>query len=672
MDADVDINADVDHPELHLALDTGQQYLKAAYLFLYDKRPQTRHQQSGSLMKRRSIVFYNHQIRMRSRVLYALDEACQPPALRPVYGQDLKRILQNHPDLEEDVIEFFKPLVFGEDIPENAWTKEQIDKVKGKCRDLRSSQGAPDPLREFGPFNVLVDLLRYLYQTSIIFISRESESPNLGLPRNVKDFQDWDAGDFRIRVALPVPAGTTTEKARLYREAAEAAGIPNPYPVSEAAAALAFHVATTQKPSLHRTLAIVDIGASTADVEVDTVTRSSPLELAQVVKSVTAWCGGRFLNTACRTYLLERWQKYQAIILEALSDYESTEMTWERLGIAIETGFEKVKEEFDGSQNGTLDIPGLPQISAAGIFKRGVLTLTVDELRQLYEGQLQQLYTLLDPIIQDFGPCEVNEGSIHELVLAGGGSNSKYLQNQLTARYEKNGLQVKTSSSEQLLDNTVAQGALLLLGEDNIIKSRIIRDGYFVVQHEEPSPGQEYPREAFYPSRHDNTGRVCVTKFLLHPNKSVSTQRHVSSVRGERVLLFQDKDSDGTGWTIEEDVYRTSKIEKNGVWIDTSGPDSRFVRLQPLVFQISENDTHGFQKLRTQDKTDFYYHIEYEVKLILEGDLMTFEFIVPKTGKFPDANVDGDGNVDMIVQQGTYNCTGDFELFPGERRPWTR
>ncbi|KAI1609387.1 hypothetical protein EDD37DRAFT_160633 [Exophiala viscosa] len=658
---------DLDDPVLHLALDTGQQYLKAAYLFLYNDRPRTRDQQSASLVKRRSVVFDNHNTRMRSRVLYVLDTTTKPPKLRPVYGRKLEDAIENNATLEEDVIEFFKPLIFDEDMGEKERTLHQVEKLSQKFQELHHSTGTLNTQREFDSFDLLVDLLRYLYQTAIISIGRDSESPNLGFPRNLEAFRNWDAGNLRIRVALPVPAATTTAKTRLYRSAAEVAGIPNPYPVSEAAAALAFHVATTGKPSLHKTLAIVDVGASTADLEVDTVVNSSPLQLVQVVRSCTAWCGGRILNTACRTYVLEKWEQHQNTILQALNDYQPNPWTWERLGMVIESKFEEVKKSFDGSQNKKLEIPGLPHIPEVGLHDRGFLTLTMDNLRNIHDKQLQRLFEFLNPMVNQFGPDDSGEGRIHELILAGGASNSPYIQSRIMAEYEGRGLQVRTSSPELLLDTTVAQGALLLLEENNIIKSRIIREGYFVVQHEEPSPEQEYPRDAFHVSSHDNRGRVPVTKFLLRPNESVSTQRHESSIRGERILLFQEKDDDGTGWTVKEDFYRTSKIERDGVWIDE--PGLSFDELSPLAFKIHEDDTRGFKRSRARDRTDWFYHTEYEVKLILEGELMTFEFIVPRSGKFPSPN---DCGVDVIVQQGTYNCTGDFELFPGERQPWAR
>ncbi|KAK4943495.1 hypothetical protein LTR10_016986 [Elasticomyces elasticus] len=657
---------DVDNPVLHLALDTGQQYLKAAYLFLYSDPPRTRHLQSASLIKHRSIAFDNHATRMPSRVLYLLDDMSIPPKLRPLYGRDLQDAIQKNRRLEDDVIEFFKPLIFGENMGERGRTFDQVAKLSQRFRELQQATGALSAQQEFGPFDLLVDLLKYLYRTTIMFISRDAGSPDLGLPRNLEEFGKWNAGNLRICVALPVPAGTTTAKSRLYRSAAEAAGIPNPYPVSEAAAALAFHVATNEKPSLQKILGIVDIGASTADVEVDKVISSSPLELVQVVKSATAWCGGRILNTACRTHVLEKWENYKGPIIQMLNDYRPDAWTWERLGMAIEAEFEVLKKDFDGSQDKYLHIPGLPKIPEVGLIDRGILELDAGQLRIIHDSQLQRLFEFLDPIVDEFGPGGLKKGRIHELILAGGASNSPYIRYQLIARYEGRGLQVKTSTNELLLDTTVAQGALLLLGENNIIKSRIIRDGYFVVQHEEPSQGREYPREAFHVSRHDNRGRVCVTKFLLRPNESVSTQHHESTVRGERILLFQEKDDDDMGWTVKEDFYRTSSIEDDGVWIDK--PGLSFDELSPLAFKINEHDTRGFKRSRARDKTDWYYHIEYEVKLILEGELMTFEFIVPKSGKFPSPN---DCGFDVIVQQGTYNCTGDFELFPGERRPWT-
>jgi len=132
-------------------------------------------------------------------------------------------------------------------------------------------------------------------------------------------------------------------------------------------------------------------------------------------------------------------------------------------------------------------------------------------------------------------------------------------------------------------------------------------------------------------------------------------------------LLFHQKDAGGTGWTVEESFYRTSSIKDNGIWINK--PDLDKKELKPLAFSISEDDARGFKKLRAKDNIDYYHQIEYEVKLILEGELMTFEFTVPKIGKFPGPD---DCGPDPIVQRGIYNCAGDFELFPGERRPWAR
>jgi hypothetical protein len=57
-----------------------------------------------------------------------------------------------------------------------------------------------------------------------------------------------------------------------------------------------------------------------------------------------------------------------------------------------------------------------------------------------------------------------------------------------------------------------------------------------------------------------------------------------------------------------------------------------------------------------------YYFIQYEVRLVLKGILMSYEFVVPRTGQWPERNVEEYGE-DPIVAQVELEDGGAFNLY---------
>ena len=148
-----------------------------------------------------------------------------------------------------------------------------------------------------------------------------------------------------IEVALPLPVASTPEQIQLVLTAARWAGIPNPYPVAEPAAALAHHFQMAFETSSYIPKAtctlILDIGAGSADLQGWSLLGTNPLRVREEYGGQTAWCGGSHVNISCRELVLQcvcNSQMLQiAISLEnspETGEFEILHTLWGRLLLA--------------------------------------------------------------------------------------------------------------------------------------------------------------------------------------------------------------------------------------------------------------------------------------------------------------------------------------------------
>ena len=120
---------------------------------------------------------------------------------------------------------------------------------------------------------------------------------------------------------------------------------------------------------------------------------------------------------------------------------------------------------------------------------------------------------------------------------------------------------------------------------------------------------------------------------------------------------MSELDDDGGGWTVEEFLGYCDKSETDDVWVDD--PSNSIRRMpKPVTFMIPLGHTKDFPRPK-KIPGDEYYVIDYEVKIIIDGMLMSFEIVIPCSGRFIN---DGSSEDYVIREQQTYNIAGAWKL----------
>lgn len=86
-----------------------------------------------------------------------------------------------------------------------------------------------------------------------------------------------------------------------------------------------------------------------------------------------------------------------------------------------------------------------------------------------------------------------------------------------------------------------------------------------------------------------------------------------------------------------------------------------------MKIELTDEQCQNFERRWSPDlsrRERRYYYVDYEVRLVLKGILMTYEFIIPKRGRWPKGNETGYG-VDPIVAQVELEDGGAFNLYNG-------
>lgn len=78
-----------------------------------------------------------------------------------------------------------------------------------------------------------------------------------------------------------------------------------------------------------------------------------------------------------------------------------------------------------------------------------------------------------------------------------------------------------------------------------------------------------------------------------------------------------------------------------------------------LEMDLSDIDRQHFSRIRNQRTKKWYLRMEYEVRVYFDYPRLTYEVIIPRNGKFPDAESWGD---DPIRKPAVLNCAAAIEV----------
>ncbi|KIX07770.1 uncharacterized protein Z518_02424 [Rhinocladiella mackenziei CBS 650.93] len=628
--------------KIFICLDCGTAYCKAAFrVFLYIDGQQPMMCRDHLIASLQPVVWPNSQCHVLTQIAYARSPNSARQQYEQLWGPQVSEALKRQEIRREDVFKDLKPVLFGQG-------EREMIHVRHKITGMRLAGKIPSRGTKFDKLanHVYIDSLElysdfmgHAYRYILHRISEDCRQlgwPDYHASNQYRDFtppQD-------IEVALPLPVNCTPEQVQLVLMAARWAGIPNAYPVAEPAAALAHHLQTAFETAGYvststRTL-ILDIGAGSADLQGWSVLSTKPLIVRELIPGLTFWCGGNQVNRQCGILISNSIRPWDQV-LHTLACKERR-MSKEDVIRALEDKFEMAKSSFSGSEQCNLKLRGLPNLPAFKLKGGDRVVLEPEDVREIFRPTLG---TILNNIKDAIKVAQENGNDrVDEILMVGGGSSSRYLRDQISSACEKDAqplagypIPVRSPSDATApFSTTVAFGSLLLLTDKTFIKERVVSRGYCVAWDKEVRDLDRglYPEEPVVRDPHDGVQRVLkVSKFFIRPQEVVP-QNYSVSHRGWRAFL--EEDCEDGGWILDEDLYFSETVATDDEPVENPLVDIHPMP-SPLKFFIPVAGCQQFEThLSPEGKR--YLYAEYEVGLVLRGIIMTFELVIPRTGKF--------------------------------------
>lgn len=609
----------------------------------------------------------------------------------PIFGHDVKDAIEEGKVAPEAIFNGLKLILLGQTDRSRAW------KIRKRMDVLRADKKIPPKDKRWSLCSqksgkhIDTDLLEVL----ILF----SDSMKLAFHRMLTCIQEqhpdapWStdkrsgsiipdltslrqglyAGndDPFFEVALPLPANTSPENWELILQAAKWAGIPNPYPVEESAAALAYYYQSTFEDhgSFSDSLCTLamDIGTGTVDVSVQASCQTDPFRVIELVSSKTEWCGGASINRAC-------WRLVRAAIEE--------DMFKEKCGMSIEDfdlerkvniEFETAKRNFKGESRVTLHIPDLPNQPQWRMGGGNKIVLQVEDMMAIFQDSIQRIRMMLRNTIAEVEREDREQGKpvrhINRVVLYGGGGSNPYLFRKLNDILNNKhqplaGYPILVSRPQDRITSTsetVACGSLLILTDRHFIKESVLRMGYCIAvdkMRKDVERSMEN-RERVRVDPDDKKGRLRqLAHFLVRAGQRVSFP--FSTYYHGTATINIAKKKKGV-YELKEVLFRTATEYEDDAWVKKRGADFHEMP-SPLEFKIREEETASWCRNMSHDGKP-YFEVDFQWGIHLKNNIqIVYELKIPTSGRFPETGSGDRCGVSSICHLGRYNIAGDFEL----------
>lgn len=664
-----------------ISLDVGSSETKAVYMLLRSDGLRLGHTESV-LRKAIPVVWENGQASIPTQLAYVADTISDTLTYRQIWGCEVTQYLEDGKIQGEDVLRYFKPVLWGADQRDRDILRNQIRRLPQAVRETAmlkdlTGQGRR---RHIEPADLYADSLRYAYAYVLRKIAESERELLLPLHDDLNLYHGFVPDGIQLEVGIPLPGASTTEQVQLVIAAARKAGIANPFPVAEPTAALTYYFQSEfemeNPPPDGSTVMVVDQGGGSADVQVLCRQQSDHGFLVrEMVHGDTEWCGGRLANEICRKGIMTMLKAYPSDMHKVLDSLATPEgpMTVREFEILLEQKFEKPKRGFTGRDPAEIRIDGFPSIPSLGYNQIGRIPLSQEDMAEMFALSIDKINAMICRTIE-----KVHEAgaTVDKILLVGGGFNSRYMRNRIRLTYESTedsaaGYPIPVAAPHERAtssSSTVAYGSLLLLADKAFINERIIRRGFCVAWDKDKSeiPGRRYPAHRVFRDPHDNV--VCVrevARYLIRAGDRLPWSKYVEVCEGWRALSLQEKGQIKHQWTIREALYYCDKACRDNDLVRDSTRSGIHPMPNPILFELSEKECEGFEFRAADgsDPPDWYRYVQYEVALILEGMRMTFELRIPRSGKLgPKRSYLERYGPDPIVKSGEYDNRGVFKL----------
>ncbi|KAJ5748239.1 uncharacterized protein N7511_009935 [Penicillium nucicola] len=296
------------------------------------------------------------------------------------------------------------------------------------------------------------------------------------------------------------------------------------------------------------TFMVCDAGGGTVDVTTYTVEQKSPFRLIETVPPSGANCGSTCVNRAMESDLLQMLRE------EPCFDRNRTSIE-HQLSHNLFRKFEnELKRNFDSGEglvgSAYLDLHGLEENPAKG-FGKGMITVKRDQVMGWFQPSLKGI---TDLIHQQLGACADIDVRVQKIILFGGYSQSKTLQNFLKQRISHPKIVCPRASA---FETTVSRGTVYRAVDKSKGPLRQAIANIGILQSEPFDPEQYPSHRQVHPGRnHHNKKRyifataqwIIKKGHLADWNQSVREENH-------RVIPVDQP------WVIKQSIYYNALID---------------------------------------------------------------------------------------------------------------
>ena len=648
--------------KLLISIDPGTDFTKAAYKVIFaNNAPSQPGNEPFMFSDLKTIIWDNTTSYVRTQITYTWDATVREWKFR--WGNEVDQAVHGDDVQVTDIIRCFKPMVFGQDVGRNARSREQISKLPQLPREEKLLQHLKESGQETHETEITdIDLFVWFIRHARWYVLRciAEAYPSLGIPihdpTDLKKYGDWKPpAQLKITYALPLPAASSPYQIERMTAACSAAGMHDPYSVAEPLCILYLQLRLEQDNLvIGKLYIVVDIGAGSADIEAWRVVELNPTRVEQVGRSRTAWGGGNGLTENCINYILSE----RPGIPEFIQAHNNTghDQPWETLRYTIEAEFEERRKSFNGTDRVTLKVPELPAIPNSKLCSMGKITLQAQDVKMIFTPIIEEISVKITELVDEVGGTNF----VYQIPMGGGTSSSRYLRKDIRHRLHPIPVTFPTEHGEG--SRGVAQGAVGLLANRHLIRTRIIGHGYAFAQLKlvEDFPPNHFPEHCVHQIGINGNKQVNVSVFFFRAEASLPFHHVAPRYRGYRELRLCDRVTIGgrACWIIQEALYYCSDPAKCIDDVAVEDPTNQIFEMpNPVLFELDYSYHENWTVIEHGEED--YFLIEYEVVLILDGERLRFELIIPHGGIFGAEDRDPAFDIKVPAE---YNVAGRFDL----------
>ncbi|KAI9730195.1 MAG: hypothetical protein M1834_005959 [Cirrosporium novae-zelandiae] len=419
---------------------------------------------------------------------------------------------------------------------------------------------------------------------------------------------------------------------------------------------------------------IVDLGGGTADLITFVASSLRPLRMLEEVQGNGGFCGSEFITECFR-------QTFQKIFSPHSKELETdTGTTWNEILDKATAEFDKDKKTFfgfvgsetseDGPANSLQDeflkiiIDGIKSkplrrktrgLNADAYIKNGYVEINRSIVRKCFDKVVAEILELIQQQINLFDARNTDDKSryIRRVVLVGGLSANPHIKHAIREGLRTTaspdsiaGYDIDLVVPDELAQTIISSGAILRLVKNDEIETRILRSSFGVcwdVPYDQSihGPLNIKPKESPWVG---GLWALGVMHWLFKCGDKVRNHEEVVHRGGWRPI-----GKDQTKIVCEEILFSSSTENRDSV----SHESQDITKMGSIELDISDIDRSKLTIITNPTTGEENYMINYEFRILLDGQVLSYEFLVPRRGQF---RKDGRKEINPYMKRARLTC----------------